>query len=77
MLAPSDRHRRPGDGVHVERRCLGGTAGRWSSASGPRSLLSTSGTRGLTKEQLIAEAARSTLDELADWTVEADRVLTF
>jgi len=32
---------------------------------------------GLTKEHLIAEAARSTLDELADWTVEADRVLTF
>jgi uncharacterized protein involved in oxidation of intracellular sulfur len=33
--------------------------------------------RGLTKEQLIAEAARPTLDELADWTVEADRVLAF
>jgi uncharacterized protein involved in oxidation of intracellular sulfur len=33
--------------------------------------------RGLTTEQLIAEAARSTLDELTDWTVEADRVLTF
>jgi len=33
--------------------------------------------RGPTKEQLIAEAARSTLDELADWTVEANRVLTF
>jgi uncharacterized protein involved in oxidation of intracellular sulfur len=33
--------------------------------------------RGLTKEQLIAAAARSTLDELADWTVEADRVLAF
>jgi S-DNA-T family DNA segregation ATPase FtsK/SpoIIIE len=29
------------------------------------------------QEQLIVEAARSTLDELADWTVEADRVLTF
>lgn len=33
--------------------------------------------RGLTKEQLIDEAARSTMDELAEWTVEADRVLTF
>jgi uncharacterized protein involved in oxidation of intracellular sulfur len=33
--------------------------------------------RGLTKEQLVAEAARSRLDELADWTVAADRVLTF
>lgn len=33
--------------------------------------------RGLTKEHLIGEAARSTIDELAEWTVEADRVLTF
>jgi uncharacterized protein involved in oxidation of intracellular sulfur len=33
--------------------------------------------RGLTKEHLIDEAARSTIDELADWTVEADQVLTF
>lgn len=33
--------------------------------------------RGLTKEHLISEAARSTLDELADWTVEVDQVLTF
>jgi len=33
--------------------------------------------RGFTKEQLIAEAARSRPDELADWTVGADRVLTF
>jgi sulfur relay (sulfurtransferase) complex TusBCD TusD component (DsrE family) len=32
---------------------------------------------GLAEEQLIAEAARPTLDELADWTVEAGRVLTF
>jgi len=33
--------------------------------------------RGLTKEHLIAEAPRSTIDELAAWTVEADQVLTF
>jgi uncharacterized protein involved in oxidation of intracellular sulfur len=33
--------------------------------------------RGLTKEHLIEEAARSTMDELASWTVEADQVLTF
>lgn len=33
--------------------------------------------RGLTKEHLVAEAARSTMDELAAWTVEADQVLTF
>ena len=33
--------------------------------------------RGLTKEHLIAEATRSSMDELAAWTVEADRVLTF
>lgn len=33
--------------------------------------------RGLTKEHLIDEAARSTMDELAAWTVEADDVLTF
>ena len=33
--------------------------------------------RGLTKEHLIEEAARSNIDELAAWTVEADQVLTF
>lgn len=33
--------------------------------------------RGLTKEHLIDEAPRSSLDELAAWTVEADQVLTF
>jgi uncharacterized protein involved in oxidation of intracellular sulfur len=33
--------------------------------------------RGLTKEHLIAEAPRSTIEELAAWTVEADQVLTF
>jgi uncharacterized protein involved in oxidation of intracellular sulfur len=33
--------------------------------------------RGLTKEHLIAEANRSTIDELAAWTAEADHVLTF
>jgi uncharacterized protein involved in oxidation of intracellular sulfur len=33
--------------------------------------------RGLTKEHLIEEAPRSSMDELAAWTVEADQVLTF
>jgi len=33
--------------------------------------------RGLTKEHLIAEAPRSSMDELATWTVEADQVLVF
>jgi uncharacterized protein involved in oxidation of intracellular sulfur len=33
--------------------------------------------RGLTAEHLIAEAARSTMDQLAEWTVAADQVLTF
>jgi len=33
--------------------------------------------RGLTKEHLIEEAHRSTIDELAEWTVGADQVLTF
>jgi len=33
--------------------------------------------RGLTRDHLIEEAPRSTMDELAAWTVEADRVLTF
>ena len=33
--------------------------------------------RGLTKDHLIEEAPRSTMDELAAWTVDADRVLTF
>jgi uncharacterized protein involved in oxidation of intracellular sulfur len=33
--------------------------------------------RGLAKEHLIDEAQRSTMDELAEWTVGADDVLTF
>lgn len=33
--------------------------------------------RGLTEERLIDDAARSTMDELAAWTVEADDILTF
>jgi len=33
--------------------------------------------RGLAAENLIGEAARSTIDELAGWTVESDQVLTF
>jgi len=33
--------------------------------------------RGLSKERLIEEASRSSMDELAAWTVEADQVLTF
>lgn len=33
--------------------------------------------RGLTTDSLIEEAPRSTMDELAAWTVEADDVLTF
>lgn len=33
--------------------------------------------RGLAKEHLIEEARRSSMDELAAWTVEAEQVLTF
>lgn len=33
--------------------------------------------RGLTEEHLIESAPRSTMEELAAWTVEADQVLTF
>lgn len=33
--------------------------------------------RGLTEEHLIEGAPRSTMEELAAWTVEADQVLTF
>lgn len=33
--------------------------------------------RGLTPDRSIAEAPRSSMAELAAWTVEADRVLTF
>ncbi|MFZ3223106.1 MAG: DsrE family protein [Rugosibacter sp.] len=33
--------------------------------------------RGLTEAEIIAGARRSTLAQLADWTVEADRVLVF
>ena len=33
--------------------------------------------RGLSKEHLIDQAARSAIDELAAWTIEAGQVLTF
>ncbi len=33
--------------------------------------------RGLVKEHLIGEAERSSMEELAGWTVEADQVVVF
>jgi uncharacterized protein involved in oxidation of intracellular sulfur len=33
--------------------------------------------RGITEERLVKGAHRSTLEELADWTLWADRVFTF
>jgi len=33
--------------------------------------------RGLTQDRLIELAERSTMDELADWTLAADKVLVF
>ncbi len=33
--------------------------------------------RGLDEEQLVEGAFRSTMDQLADWTLEADRIVTF
>ena len=33
--------------------------------------------RGITEEELIEGTHRSSMGELADWTVEADRVITF
>ena len=33
--------------------------------------------RGITDELLIPEARRSTMNELADWTIEAEKVLVF
>ncbi len=33
--------------------------------------------RGLEEKQLVEGAFRSTMEQLADWTLEADRVVTF
>jgi uncharacterized protein involved in oxidation of intracellular sulfur len=33
--------------------------------------------RGMTDEELVEGTRRSTMDELTDWTLAADRVLTF
>jgi len=33
--------------------------------------------RGLTEDQLVDGARRSTLEELTDWTIWADKVMTF
>jgi hypothetical protein len=68
-----DRHY---DGASTEVAGASGASNRSARYSGCK-IARWRWNDGLTKEQLIAEAARSTLDELADWTVEADRVLTF
>ncbi|MGB5233615.1 MAG: hypothetical protein WBN85_00335 [Candidatus Macondimonas sp.] len=34
-------------------------------------------TRGLSDDQVVPGARRSTLKELADWTAEADKILVF
>ena len=33
--------------------------------------------RGITEEQLVEGASRSSMEQLADWTLDADKVLTF
>jgi uncharacterized protein involved in oxidation of intracellular sulfur len=33
--------------------------------------------RGLEEKQLVEGALRSTMEQLADWTLEADRIVTF
>jgi sulfur relay (sulfurtransferase) complex TusBCD TusD component (DsrE family) len=33
--------------------------------------------RGIGDEQLVDEAFRSSMDQLADWTLEADRIVGF
>ena len=33
--------------------------------------------RGIGEDQLVEGARRSTMEELADWTLEADRIVTF
>ena len=33
--------------------------------------------RGLTEDELIEGSHKSTLSELTEWTIEADKVLTF
>lgn len=33
--------------------------------------------RGINDDQLVGGARRSTMEELADWTLEADRTITF
>lgn len=33
--------------------------------------------RGIDDEQLVDEAFRSTMEQLADWTLEADQIVTF
>jgi uncharacterized protein involved in oxidation of intracellular sulfur len=33
--------------------------------------------RGIVEERLVDGAHRSTMEELADWTLEADRIVTF
>jgi len=33
--------------------------------------------RGISDQQLVDEAFRSSMDQLADWTLEADRIVSF
>jgi len=76
VTAPSLRRRRPEDpdGYYTLDRMLRGFARHGGHIACCGTCLDA---RGLTKEHLIEEAPRSSMDELAAWTVEADQVLTF
>ncbi|MEU4293194.1 DsrE family protein [Kribbella sp. NPDC026596] len=62
------------DGYYALNRMLGSLARHGGHIACSGTCLDA---RGLSKELLLAEASRSTIDELAAWTIEADQVLTF
>lgn len=62
------------DGYYALDRMLKGFARRGGQIACCGTCLDA---RGLSEDNLIEEAPRSTMEELAAWTVEADDVLTF
>ncbi len=62
------------NGFYNLERMLGAVAQRGGTIGCCGSCLDA---RGLTGPMLLAEAHRSSMDELTDWTLEADQVLTF
>jgi uncharacterized protein involved in oxidation of intracellular sulfur len=62
------------DGYYHLDRMLNGLARKGADLGSCGTCLDA---RGIDDDQLVEGAHRSTMEELADWTLEADRIVTF